>query len=617
MKRYFSSIKQYSWILVACTVIAAAGGLVLSRAQPVTYQVSAIMYVDVGAPGTTFSSTGASSATAADSLTAAANYAAEILTRAVMRYVYQQYPQIGRRGYTADDLLVDILPVASTTSPIITITATAPTPGDGVLLANAVANGFESYVQKQLQDHLNMLRQNIQNQLAVYQKENTDLENKIQQLNNPQDPRSQLWTTDRSDVIHNIDLLESQLQQLPTTIRSDVYVVQEAKNSDAQPTAKASIIVAATAFVGLLLGAAIMLLMIFLDNRLRSEEEVKQKLGLAYLGSLTSERELEINPTQLSGPAAQQVADICANLRLADVLAGKWQAPHGAVLLITSPQSAEGKTTLAAALATTFVRSGGTAVVVDGNLHQPSTHLVFGISPAGIGLSGLLRSKGQPVDDAVIRSNIPGLWLLPAGKPLDESSFLLGQQMPAILAQLRQKTDLVIIDGPALLAGADASQLASMADGVALVIDTRHEKLPQLLRTKELLKSLAHTPAGVVMNRFVRRGRKGNRYYASAFPIEERDEDWVSVKSHDGNGHSKDAAKGQRVEQVADPLVGMPPPPAPQTTKTSTLPSAPMAGRPMMPGDPTIYQQIPGSPGPSPWRADMMPPPALRPGRDE
>ena len=622
MKRYFASIKQYSWILLACTVIAAGAGFILSKSQPVTFQVSSLMYVNVGAPGTTFTANGTSTASAADSLTTASNYSTEILTRSVMNYVYQTHPEIGRHGYTANDLLVDILPASSTTSPTITITATASTPTEGVLLANAVANGFESYITKQFQDHLNALRQNIQSQLTVYQKQNSDLENQIQRLNNPQDPRTQLWTADRSDVTHNIDALTSQLQALPTSIHSDVYVIQDAQNSDAQPTAKASTIIAATAGVGLLLGAAIMLLLIFLDSRLRSEEQVKAKLGMAYLGSLSNENGLETSPTKISGVAAREAADICANLRLTGVLPGQWQAPRGGVLLITSPQSAEGKTTLAAVLATTFARSGGMAVVVDGNLRQPSTHLTFGVNPSSIGLSGVLKSNGQSVDDAVLRSNIPGVWLLPAGAPIDDSAFLVGQKMPAVLTQLRQKIDLIIIDGPPLLTGADASLLATMADGVALIVDVRHEKLARLLRVKELLKSLTHTPTGVVMNRFTRRSSKGDNYYAVAFPVDSSDS-WKSVKALESNGN------GHKVEQVAPHLVATPPSPIPQSAQVPGAPSASMPSNPglQMPwgapsevpaftNDPTAFPSMLAPPHSVPRRADMPSSPSLLSGKD-
>lgn len=98
---------------------------------------------------------------------------------------------------------------------------------------------------------------------------------------------------------------------------------------------------------------------------------------------------------------------------------------------------------------------------------------------------------------------------------MEDATLLMEQRLPDILKQLRTKVDVVVIDGPALLSGADASVLARMADGVALVIDARHEKLPLLLRTKELLNSLTRTPAGIIMNRVAR--SKRNNYYASSY----------------------------------------------------------------------------------------------------
>jgi len=96
-----------------------------------------------------------------------------------------------------------------------------------------------------------------------------------------------------------------------------------------------------------------------------------------------------------SSALAYQLSDICANLRLTGILPAAWEAPHGAVLLVTSPQAAEGKTTLAAALAANVASTGERVVVVDGNLQQPSTHLAFKMSPAGIGLGGLLKGNGN------------------------------------------------------------------------------------------------------------------------------------------------------------------------------------------------------------------------------
>jgi Mrp family chromosome partitioning ATPase len=311
--------------------------------------------------------------------------------------------------------------------------------------------------------------------------------------------------------------------------------------------------------VGLLLGILIMSLLIVLDQHLRNEKEVKEKLGLAYLGSLPTSADLQKAPARLTGDLARQVADVCANLRLTGILPWAWEAPHPAVLLVTSPLAAEGKTAVAVAIASAAASSGSRVVVVDGNLQRPSTHLAFRINPVGMGLGGLLKGGAlEAVDDVVVRSTVPGLWLLPAGAPVEGASLLLEQRFQAVLGQLRQKADLIVIDGPSLLSGADASQLATLADGVALVVDARYARLSLLRRAKSLLVSLAHTHVGVVMNRAGKRGRNG--YYAASYgddaPVEQAD---VSAGAY--NGHSTGIAAQMAPFVAPPPGYSMPSPP--------------------------------------------------------
>ena len=193
-------------------------------------------------------------------------------------------------------------------------------------------------------------------------------------------------------------------------------------------------------------------------------------------------------------------------------------------------------------------------VVVDGNLQKPTTHLAFGINTTGIGLAGLLRGTGaEPVDSVVVRSNIPGVWVLPGGQKMEDPTLLLGKKFPSILVQLRKKTDLIIIDGPPLLSGSDALLLATMVDGVALVLDSRHDKLNLLLRDKEMLSTLTHTQSGVILNRMPR--RKKNSYFASVTPSDSASEQWVSLSTHtspgNGNGNGDVSSYEKRGEKVA------------------------------------------------------------------
>lgn len=585
MKRYFSTIKQYSWVLLACTLLAAIVGVVVSKGQAGVYQAPSVLLVQVGVPGTTYPGAPAVSSTSTESLGQALNYAAEIQSRSVMQYVENSYPQLKQRGFTTEDLLLDVIPSTSTTAATITLLASANHPSDAILLANDVANGFAAYRQAQAQKQLDATRTNLQNQLNSLQQQKAKWEAAIETLPNNTVPAYAVDNNNLASVSTAINTLQVQLDALPPTVQGDVFVIQEATPVDVTVLPKGLIIVGVTAGVGLLVGILIMLLIIFLDNRLRSEEQVKERLGLAYLGAVSNNNDIKATPTRAQGPSAHELADICANLRLTGVLPGQWQAPNGAVLLITSAQVAEGRTTLAAALSSVAARGGSTVVVVDGNLREPSTHLAFGMSSAGLGLSGLLKGTGnENVDDAVMRSSIPGVWVLPAGAPMDNATLLLEQRMPGILKQLRRKADLVIIDGPALLSGADASILATMVDGVALVADTRHEKFSLLMRARELMNSLAHKPAGIIMNRFARSRKNRNRYYATAFPGNMVDDKWagslgdllpVQARSSNGNGNGNgsEANNGQKLEPISAPQVVRAPSPMPTNMPQSPAPS--------------------------------------------
>jgi len=571
------------------------------------------MLVTVGAPGTTLPGVTPSGT----SLDAATNYASQIMSRSVMEYVVANNPEVGNRHFTADDLLVDVVAAPSTTAATVTITATAVNAKDCVLLANAVSSGFQNYIQSQRQAALDADRTILTTRLTADVQEKNKDQQTMQQIANTTDVRYVLASNDLQYINQQITSIQTQIDQLPTSISSDIFVIQKAKAIDVQSSSKGSLVTVAAGGGGFLIGVLIMFLMIFLDDRLRGEDRVKEKLGMAYLGGLSSDKQIKENPALAKNQAMHQFADICVNLRLTGVLPGEWHSPRGAVLLITSAQVAEGKTSVATGIATSVARGGGSVVVVDGNLQKPTTHLAFGISTTGLGLAGMLKGTGaEVVDAAVVRSNVPGVWVMPGGQAMDNATLSIEHKFPGIVAQLRQKTDLVIIDGPALLSGSDALLLATMVDGVALVVDSRHDKIKILLRAKEMLSSLTHTPAGVILNRLPH--RKRNNYFASASPVDATAEKLVRIATPASNGNGNFSIYERRGEAPAiNPVVpspvgnpGMPP------IANSPMPpvalSTPVSGSGMAPELSSYLASLRHDP-----RSANVPPPTVRYGRDE
>ncbi len=615
MKRYLSSIKRYFWAIPICLLLGSLAGFAFGKALPVTFIATSTMMVDVNLPNTYIPG---QQQVSSDSLTRATNYAAEIPTRLVMTAIYQANAAINKAGYTVDDLLSDVSATPSLTTASIAIAATTTKQSDSILLANAVARGFENYVQSALQQRVNTEIQTLQAQIAIYQKQKLTDVTQIQQINNNADVRVGLLQSDMADMTRNIGTLQGQLLQLPTTMQSDVFVVGIATPPGVATSSKTFLLTAAAGVVGLMLGSLLMLILVFLDERLRGADQVKEKLGLAYVGGIFNYKDLKSGSLRPPAKMVQQLSDIGINLRLTGVLPDRRDSSQGAVLLVTSARAAEGKTTTAVGLAMAIASGGGTVVVVDGNLNHPATHLAFGISPIGPGLHGLLKSTGgETADSAVQRSNTPGIWLLAGGTPADGSSLLLERKLPAILDQLSKKTDVVIIDGPPLLSGAGASLMATLVNGIVLVIDARHDELSILLRAKDILHSLAHKPAGVILNRLPRQRR--NYYYATAYSARKSDvvEESVPVQLSNGNGNGP--GKGQRLDPVAAlPVVKV----APPAMASSGVPLTPGGSYPKeppiyeLPQDAAIRQMNLPSSRPVQRRTDSPPSP-LQPGREK
>jgi hypothetical protein len=180
---------------------------------------------------------------------------------------------------------------------------------------------------------------------------------------------------------------------------------------------------------------------------------------------------------------------------------------------------------------------------------------------------------------------------------------MVEQRLSGILAQLRKKSDLIIIDGPSLLSSADASLMASMVDGVALVLDSRHDKIPLLLRVKELLSSLTHTPAGVVLNRQPK--QKTNFYYAAtpggnASVATNISEHFIPVVPSMSNGNTNGNSNGNG--QMQEPAIAAPVNQIMMPPKFG-IAATPNGGRPSMGGSPMDLppmQPNPPSPFPMP-----------------
>src|SRR5215204_4571298 len=168
-------------------------------------------------------------------------------------------------------------------------------------------------------------------------------------------------------------------------------------------------------------------------------------------------------------------------------------------IVITSASIAEGKTLTALNLAWLLAQTDGVrALIIDSDLRQPCATDYLGID-APVGLSEVLGGQVQ-LEDAIVRLDPAGLYLLPGGRPRDDVAELLsGPSYSRLLAEVRRMFDYIIIDAPPLGIFTDANVLMSRADGGLLVVragKTRYSTVDKLLEQMPKDRLL-----GVILNR--------------------------------------------------------------------------------------------------------------------
>ncbi|MEP6667488.1 MAG: polysaccharide biosynthesis tyrosine autokinase, partial [Nocardioidaceae bacterium] len=168
-------------------------------------------------------------------------------------------------------------------------------------------------------------------------------------------------------------------------------------------------------------------------------------------------------------------------------------------LLITSASPAEGKTTTAANLAVSFAQQGIRVLLLDCDLRRGRIHRMFGV-PREPGLTDLV--VGQQEESVVTRSTaVPGLYLVASGKIPPNPAELLGSEgMRKTLARLTEGYDLILVDSPPLLAASDAAILATMVDGVILVLRAGGTEKAAAQQAVDQLNSLGARVVGAVLN---------------------------------------------------------------------------------------------------------------------
>ena len=217
--------------------------------------------------------------------------------------------------------------------------------------------------------------------------------------------------------------------------------------------------------LGLMLGVLLAFALEFLDDTIKSPEDVEQHLRLAVLGVIPHLKKQTV-ANAVADPRSA-FSEAYRSVRTALQFSTDRGVPR--VLLVTSASPAEGKSTTALTLARNFAQLGKRVLLIEGDLRNPSLHKLLG-SRAETGLSSLLAGAAV-MSQAVRDTDDARLKVILAGPlPPNPAELLSGSRLLSLLTVATENYDQVIIDGPPVLGIADALLLSNVVGGTLLVV---------------------------------------------------------------------------------------------------------------------------------------------------
>jgi polysaccharide biosynthesis transport protein len=330
---------------------------------------------------------------------------------------------------------------------------------------------------------------------------------------------------------------------------------------------------ALAAFIGLMLAAGTIFMVEYMDDTLKTPDEVEGALGVPVLGFVAemqyrnkSAEDVYVS-RQPRSPVSEAFRSLRTNLEFSSV-----QKPIRTII-VTSPSPAEGKTTIAVNLAAIYALSGKRVALVDADMRHPCVHRLLGL-PNRDGLSSLFRTGESVHTVCRTKLELPHLMVLTSGSlPPNPAELLGSERMSQILDELGKLVDIVVIDTPPSLV-ADAQILSAKVDAVLLVVQPGKTQKETARSSMELYKRAGARVIGTVVNRIPR----NREYYYGGYKY------YSPYGADKGNydQQEEDSLK-KTVTETTSKVVEQSPAPSLLTKVTGTYPASDESSHPDLP----------------------------------
>ncbi len=295
-----------------------------------------------------------------------------------------------------------------------------------------------------------------------------------------------------------------------TTALSDVAITQAASPDVYNVSPNVAFNLALGIVVGLALAVTAVFGSEFLDDRFRTEDDIKDRLGLPVLASIPLVDALEWKENAWVKPlAVESFYQLVASLRYSS-------SDPPRTIAFTSADQGDGKSTVAMNTAISMGQMKARVLVIDADLRRPTMHKKFNVSNEA-GLSDVLVGVTQ-LEDAIRPTEHNGVFLLSSGRPAPNPVGLLQSDgFDRLIKRARERYDFVVIDGPALRSIVDGVVLGIKSEGTVLVVSSSTSEGRAVRGALEKLRAVDGIKfLGIVLNRTRPDRRETSDYYLGA-----------------------------------------------------------------------------------------------------
>ena len=490
LKTYLKPLLKWWWILLSASLIAAVSTFLVTWQQPPVFQSRTTLVV-----GRSFYQTNPTANDFWQSQSLAAWYA-DLARRQPVRDATMEALQLTwLPSYTASTL---------PNSQLIEIVVTDTIPERAQIVANELANQLirqSPAFQREDQEQEAF----IQDQLRTLE---TDITLTKDEINKKQEELGGLFSARQiADTEAEIRGLETKLSSLQSTYATllgnsnrgatNTLSVVESANLPRVPVGpNKTMMILLSAVIGMVLAVGAAYLLEYLDDSIKTAAEANKLLNLPVIGHIPEIEKGQNDGAYLSKHPRSVVAEAFRGLRTNLEFAAVDKPLK--VILVSSAGIGDGKTSVAAGLATIMAQGGKTVLLVDADLRSPSIHSYLGLSNKN-GLTDVFRNSIE-LHEALQTWNLEKVMVIPGGEPPPNPAELLGsRKMDLILDSLRNAADVVILDGPPFLV-TDAALLSSKVDGVLLVVRSGFSRKNEVMFAMEQLERAGARVVGVAFN---------------------------------------------------------------------------------------------------------------------